>query len=137
MVNIKELRIGNYVASPSADTTQWLVLCSKRDHIKFYFINLMAFPIIGLIETIGIPITKDILALTNLKGSDCLELVNGNETISFDHLLKMDSNGKITFLGKEIKYVHQLQNLIFALTDTELEINIKALPSYKPEITSN
>ena len=49
-----------------------------------------------------------------------------NENNSFTPHIKREN--KFSWIGKEIKYVHQLQNLYFALTGEELGLQVS--PSY-------
>lgn len=123
MIQAKELRIGNWVYSQMIDgpfqisnlTTDYDPLCKP------------------------IPLTEEILLKCGFNWSDGnkthIEINMGegrnltfyfkddkiNETQLYDQMNQV-YNGMYFF--KPLLYLHQLQNLYFALTNTELEINL-------------
>lgn len=117
MINANELRIGNWV-DINGEIREWTLN-------DFY----------DLIENTGkieeftnpIPLTHEILEKCGFEGTNCKEISNYEWLVI--HIETGEAN--IDNLQKNItaqiripcKFLHQLQNLIFALTGTELTIN--------------
>lgn len=132
-MKVTELRIGNLVD-----------ISFKEDGLRFIreinlvhssFINAIQVPNYdGEIDTLdninliyGIPLSEDWFIKFGFKKTIC-----GFERDDFPMSIEVDSIGYTTFgfeyyggdkFEKEIKYVHQLQNLYFVLTGEELTYN--------------
>jgi hypothetical protein len=121
MIEIKELRIGNWLSflpftkvnrKDTVKIDSELLTAILRNDEKFYD---------------PIPLTPEILEKAGFKNPEKdLYLIDLNADGKHFTLLK-NLNGFVV-LSHEITYVlksvHQLQNLIFALTGNELEINL-------------
>lgn len=121
MIKPNELRIGNYLQDRDAEVA---IVCeiSEEDY-KAYSGMVTKLP------TKPIPLTEDWLVKFGFKmgastqpdeyALQCeyfdLCYSPSNESWSID-------NGDSVFIDADIKYVHQLQNLYFALTGKELEL---------------
>ena len=73
-----------------------------------------------------IPLTEDWLLKFGFKKDDYgfggyIE-INSGIMIDDNRLITTDRDGDYIYIGKEFKFVHQLQNLYFALTESELTI---------------
>lgn len=118
MIDIKELRIGNYV-QPRNDSGReakiGTVFAIGNYHVS---VNDNNNPYdYHLIEPVLV--TEDILSKCNF-----VKQKLGDTVIYFNPLMELDAyfrlNGGVYNI--EIKYLHQLQNLFFDLTGQELEI---------------
>jgi len=120
-MNAKELRIGNYV-----DRTDYICKVTeiKEDGI---FTEPLSYKGERLVKQIlqPIPLTKEWLLKLGFKQKNDIEfyeyikdyfIVENEYTDKGVWDFVTDDNGMIV----EIKYVHQLQNLYFALTEKEL-----------------
>jgi hypothetical protein len=128
MINANELRRGNYVYS----TTHKVFTKVIRIDIDSEFQNIEPIPLteeillkcgfekINVFDCRVFDWVKDKIILTGL---DEYEYQTLNEPYSlafnFGDISKKEEHGQI-----EIKYLHELQNLYFDLTKTELEINL-------------
>jgi len=118
----KELRIGN-------------LIYSKRRGCNFQKgvieIDLEAFRKIHLFDALNglepIPLTKEWLLKFGFVNTEAEENIFGFKLNSFWFINEWHIRNKFgaIILDIEIEYVHQLQNLYFALTGTELEYNEK------------
>ena len=135
MIQENELRIGNWVQVGDNTELQSIVIAigSERCHLK-------GNAILNKYEQLTpIPLTEEILLKCGFKEiqskwfyinyiTDCKETL---EEIQIQYnlmtgrcgILDTDIVG-IAFLRKPIQYLHQLQNLYFALTNTELKVNL-------------
>ena len=113
-----ELRIGNLVDDNG------LVETVTSDHL----INDEHYD--GLKGCLPIPLTEEWLLKFGFKKSNSDWYTTKSMQLPFEELAIKLSNGRVTaetdrveiFICNEIKHVHQLQNLYFALTGNELEI---------------
>lgn len=125
-VNVKEFRIGNYI--------EW---CGAIDFIKvintknenFEYIETCSYLDIPISEIKPIQLTEDILLKCGFeKGSniigDCYFIEHDFGISDFVLNITKTSNFNIYELDLTINYLHQLQNLYFALTNEELIINL-------------
>lgn len=116
MIAANELRIGNKV------------LRTKNNSL--FTITAIDISTIanGDLSVTGIPLTPEILEQCGFKKSHqgYMELSRDEFNLAFDETgLDIAINGNdIANTLSHIKYLHQLQNLYFALTGTELEINL-------------
>ncbi len=123
-----ELRIGNYVRYFEEND-------SRIDGIEFNYCHLTDASSIYYEDIKPIPLTEDWLLKFGFKestygtfqidglfrteiGNDNYDPVHEVHEGFKSHLVDIESNN----ISKEIKHVHQLQNLYFALTGEELEI---------------
>ena len=108
----EELRIGNYVDGKKRYEEQYIEVESidyEQINIHFrsyYFIDLNA-----------IPLTKDWLLKFNFQYLNNHYIIAGLVIWEINGVFLCDKNGIV------IKYVHQIQNLYFALTGEELILN--------------
>lgn len=106
MIGISELRIGNWVTAPA--------------FVEPFKVDLLTFHQADFIEPI--PLTPEILEKCGFVHT----VGNNYETINFR--VWLESTGTYIFFERKIRlrldYLHQLQNLYYALTNTELKINL-------------
>lgn len=111
MVKSKDLRIGNFVYLFYDENEQSI--------LKFEFDSGWNFDYIK-----PIPLTEEWLVKFGFE-TDKIEWWNGNMTIGiFKDGLFFCPSGEITLrIGKEIKYVHQLQNLYYSIFGEDIELS--------------
>lgn len=125
MITANELRPGNllYRTDGTPMTVRSLIYNDLdilvNEHSGLFTFGYTALPI---------PLTEEILLKCNLKfnkkyphNNKQFEVYEFTENSRFNYYW---DGGNLTFLGREIKYLHQLQNLYFALQGKELEINL-------------
>lgn len=133
IMEAKELRIGNYVDYLGQNS---IITDIVRDHGR-YFIDTDKFRVIFLdsIDLNPIPLTEEWLKKCGFDNSEYKKGYIGIDVRYTDFVLAYPKThiehseffcwtfeqGKLQMF-KEIKYVHQLQNLYFALTGEELTI---------------
>lgn len=127
MINLNELRIGNIVLYKQ-DNDELPVLKIDGDS-KTVCLDLLLGLNIELNEQDidPIPITTEWLETFGFKYSKTFKCYSKGFEILFcmegdEYWLCEQDAGKLQKIGKSFKYVHQLQNLYFALTGEELEI---------------
>lgn len=138
MINTQELRIGNYLQSETGEylPVEYVMkdvigLRNNIGGVQKHQIN----PIFSYdIEKIKpIPLTEDILLKCGFVQIAYLKNIDENFFLTTDAMgfrLQVEKNHEDGYYICEslslnhIKYLHQLQNLYFALTGTELEINL-------------
>jgi len=111
-----ELRVGNYVKGIGHNIS-WLV-----DGVDTYYIySSNAWRLLSSFE--GIPLNENWLEKFGFKRSGLYNLKD--EVYIYDEYGLIDTGFEYRFNYTQIKlkYVHQLQNLYFALTGEELTIN--------------
>jgi hypothetical protein len=137
MINAKELRIGNWVKDADGD---FKVLGIEHDANK-YWIGINKGTSVNAVAIEPIELTEDVLIKIGLKKIENPDKLfdiyeydeyffcwDGNEI----HAVGVETyNGDIVPDGLinfawHIKYLHQLQNLFFALTGEELNIELNA-----------
>ena len=106
MINKNELRVGNWVKLASGDITD---IRSGKD---IEFASIGAFPI---------PLTDEWLTKLGFKGRHD-NAVFQKENIIFSMYETTGANFEENGIHVNVRYVHQLQNLYFALTEEELKI---------------
>lgn len=129
MITANELRIGNWVQFK--DNLYQIDVVSKH----FPFLNTDEFGV-GVVHYNNmqpIPLTPEVLEKCGLKRHKCgisgADMWQGMDGWSIDnHFFSgwlFRGNGKelklVGYYNSEIKYIHQLQNLYFALTGEELQ----------------
>ena len=121
MIKANELRIGNYLHDFHGQLiveVTWDIIKDLQQNIKFH-------------PPKPIPLTPEILEKAGFKKDENKANVfsNGNELLievtekGFQSVIESDWPELID-IGNPIHYLHQLQNLYFALTGTELEVNL-------------
>jgi hypothetical protein len=108
-----ELRIGN-LCQDKISGAQLKVTGTHKNDISFYVIDRNLFPLQPGWQAEPIPLTEEWLVKFGLMSTE-LGFWNNGDAIYFDY-------GKENEKSIELKYVHQLQNLYFALTGEELEM---------------
>lgn len=138
MIDSRELRLGNYVQE-SLFTFKFAQITSidkKRVHVKYEFSRAS----LGIKDIIPIILTEEILIKCGFVlygyGSTDDEFISsveftGYRLNNFDICFVNDTNKSIRFVNNinekvycNIKYLHQLQNLYFALTNEEITIQL-------------
>lgn len=118
-----ELRIGNYINNYNKvlSITDGGLVCTGLSIIGVVIIE----------NPKPIPLTEQILLKCGFKlyhsGSYCIDLFNENEYLAIDvkynkgfvYIIIDDNSLKVN-----LEYLHQLQNLYFALTNEELTVNL-------------
>lgn len=136
-----ELRIGNYVNVPRKEQSPFRV--DYFDNVKVYQDNgtyectpigeIPMHPLTwDLADIEGIPLTPEILEKCGFEEEITQDIMYHHHSGFFFFELwdkeNRRSNGYwLKFLNKfdlEIKYLHQLQNLYFAISGQELEVNL-------------
>jgi len=129
MINFKELRIGNWVYEAGEFSFIYQIGSGGISFCKINDINVSKKT--GLVQTTdedrfsGIPLDEGILKMCGGKKVSFTQWIIGAfvlTDIEEDGFLfsKKDEFGVIA----KIKHLHQLQNLYYALTSTELSINL-------------
>ena len=118
MLQANELRIGNYL--------QWNGKPFKVNTIFTSHVCSETQPLQGYEP---IPLTPEILEKCGYKVQCEYFFFKKDELIEFEKLkhcysVRFKQSGMNSLKIAEIKYVHQLQNLIFAVSGNELEINL-------------
>lgn len=117
-MEIKELRIGNYVHIP--DTNQDVPISAISIFANSICVNLNMLEPLQLEQIEPIPLTKSILLKCGF-----IELPAWNELILNGFRAEFRNNKIIWFYPDiEIVYLHKLQNVYFALKGEELEVKI-------------
>lgn len=137
MIKANELRIGNRVLVDRLDDDEpWETIVEE---IEPYQITVALIPRGGTWvkpdEIEPITLTAEWLAKmgfvwdesrydgeTRIVRKGCLELHHDEDQPKTGYSIALFDDGNIAFAGHDIRYVHQLQNLYFALTGEELEI---------------
>lgn len=133
MIDIKELRIGNYIKCPNNEIKEVVVIDRTKSHIdegKLLYKNLVVC-IDKEVGTINhwlqkcnpIPITEEILLSLGFKPIQLLSdpSIEVYRIGTFE-IRKDRITGGYFYNDVKITSVHQLQNLYFALTGKELEL---------------
>lgn len=111
MLKANELRIGNFVYDIDKDIHRE-ILEINRSHVFFKGGGC------GLFETMTpIPLTKEWLFKFNWVLNPISNEYHGNNMILYNR------NKYVSYGVTKLYYVHQLQNLYFALTGVELELS--------------
>ena len=131
-MEVRELRIGNYLES-KVDYDGWGFAVSKGNYFSIKEFNgnylhkwsdMGASGSFSLDDAIPIPLTEEWLLKFGFVSNpyqDIYYIKNGDNSFVIDI---NKTRGKLELFWKHIdlKYVHQLQNLYFALTGEELTI---------------
>jgi hypothetical protein len=126
MIKSNELRVGNYllfdglpnrVASiHSDDTMRFYTGQSEKTHGCYGMEDERINPV---------PLTPDILEKAGAKNDGREFILNvGALKMKFRYNTEWYSELGEIYLGSHVQYLHQLQNLRFAITGNELEINL-------------
>lgn len=125
MIQAKELRIGNYLYY--RDKESFLEVVSLGSRFETINERGLLYGSDDIEEYKPIPLTEEILLKCGFEYSskDWLELKYKNLIFNTDRSVNMS----VVYLNTcndwlEIKHLHQLQNLYFALTGKELEIKL-------------
>ena len=117
----KELRIGNYIMfSDNNGISYRKISCIKINEFGFYSdidgVNL------GICKPI--PLTEEWLLKFGFVESQDIDTIFGLKLNDFWYINEFQIRNKFNaiLLEVELKYVHQLQNLYFALTNEELTL---------------
>lgn len=123
MVDAKELRIGNWVYSSEQEPIRIEGVHNKKGVFHGFWHNAIVYPI---------PLTVEWLERFGFKYSQNEETYLGVNSFFIEDRStdKLSKNVDKEAFGvwswqsylREVKYVHQLQNLYFAITGEELEV---------------
>lgn len=114
-MNANELRIGNLVYRTNKLTKEKILIeLTASDILDVSANGEMSYFIYKTI-----PLTEEWLSKLNY-----LPFINNHYTISGHQIFKCNDILLCDKTGNVLKHVHKLQNLYFALTNKELEINI-------------
>ena len=133
MIKANELRIENFISiSP----------IYHKDDIRIVYLKMLNAIENGF-EVFGIPLTEDILlklgfVSTSIQGDILTLFLSDSDKNEFSRqridFWKNNQDGKVELCRGGVcfkmvicKYVHQLQNIYFALTGEELQINLNTL----------
>jgi hypothetical protein len=120
-MNANELRIGNWVLTPDGSVQ---ITDIFNGGINLSDDKYEAYPDYSMDRVSPIPLTPEILEAAGFKEDDeYFEL--GFMCLKYDGLTFLPVNNETGWAtGRAINYVHQLQNLCFALCHEELTINL-------------
>lgn len=141
-IEAKELRIGNYVSEDYGGIYE--VININSEGFDYLDLRKPTFKALGRYDFSGIkpiPLTEEILFKCGFKKkedgwfglkyfTDCelsAEVTDIQINLSSFRCGVADLDNEFhsyAMTGKRIKYLHQLQNLYFALTGSELEVNL-------------
>lgn len=122
MIKANELRIGNWVIL-SEDSTKFIIEEISKTGLVVQ--NSQETAWIEIEEFEPIPLTEEILLKCGFEHS--IAGLFGNNYMLNSVSIQLKTLGAyilVCYPKCEIKYLHQLQNLYFALTGQELEINL-------------
>ncbi len=133
MINPNELRVDNYVAHSDHPGDYFTIrgVCKDRVHpIELIDNSGYAIKEDDLSKIMPIPITPELLekcGFTKMGSSvytdvECYEL--DGYFMAGGQLHKFINNNTSVFLNIKIKFLHQIQNIFFALRNKELTINL-------------
>jgi len=138
MINANELRIGNWVNFTGNGNDNFIVVKElwKRELVSDYMGNELCL-FYTEDDLRPIPLTPEILEKCGFEKHDtenCLFIYLHKHELDVDKITVSNNDGIVRIeipgrrdscmLQPHIKYLHQLQNLIHALTQTELEIKL-------------
>jgi hypothetical protein len=118
MIDVKELRIGNYVQPINDSGREAKIGTAFAINCNFVSVNGNNNPYdYHRIEPVLI--TEDILSKCNFVKREW-----GDTVVYYNPLMELDAYFRLNRVDYniEVKYLHQLQNLFFDLTGRELEV---------------
>lgn len=126
---IHQFRIGNFINNTEVNDGFFRIEEIKKnqqDNLAVYYRNGSCMSI----DPEPIPLTEEILLKCGFEKELDNSMVKNNVAIFLDKrfktnlFLKDNQENKWHSINIKIKYLHKLQNLYFALTNEELEINL-------------
>jgi hypothetical protein len=125
MIKRNELRIGNYVMDNVSG--EWMIVDEIGENVGAIVINRDKYPLPEGWNMGYIPLTPEILERCGFEQNSP---VYGDYYNNGDIFIFKEKDGFMLFdegsIGNPFNYLHQLQNLFFALTGEELEINLNS-----------
>jgi len=133
-IESKELRIGNYVKCPLDETflkvttlKNKLIIASKGENINYNAIE--PFPLTEEILLKCGFVEGDNKWFNEMYYTDCKEatelfVISFNLVSNRLAIYEIDMEDTCIFTGKKVYYLHQLQNLFYALTGEELTVEL-------------
>jgi len=127
MVSANELRINSLFLE--ANSRRYMVINSIHEHYQFgRYIDATATFRVENYELTPIPLSKELVLKCGFKDNDGLiELDCFAFRIYYtEHGILLNITGKLneSVFCHHVKYLHQLQNLVHSLSNSELEINL-------------
>jgi len=137
MIAKEELRIGNHVKFPYQKDNEYLVIEGIKDDYIYYSARSVSNMNAPLDAIEPIPITEDLLLRLGFEKdgesynspSDEFDIIlHQNEgmwtasNVFINSIQGISSGENFVCMGDCFKYIHQLQNLYFALTGQELTL---------------
>lgn len=138
MVDVRELRIGNFFKISVCDNFRVDEIYKKED--RFYYVkNNIGYNgsyLYGVVEDLQpIPLTEELLmkcGMNECEDASIVRYAKRNDKFKmnimiyglekyFTYINNVESGEMVC--SKEVKYLHQLQNIYFDFTGKELEIN--------------
>lgn len=125
MIDVKELSIGNYVlykdnkAEISGINLGHIFARTFYKEAKTQ--TSLENKSLSIEECYCIPITEELLLECGFEKHQ-----GGNDTVYYNPLLELDAHFRLKGVSYnvQVKSLHQLQNIYFALTGEELEVNL-------------
>lgn len=124
MIDIRELRIGNYVYLQNSKTPYKIteIGYSEIEHPRYEVSGISSGAVFRTyVENLNpIPLTEELLLKCGFEKHKWGIITYYNPLLELDadfHLKSVDCN-------IQVKYLHKLQNLYFDLTGQELEVNL-------------
>jgi len=136
-----ELRIGNFIATDNENTPLRVESIEDRENNLYYVKAATIEGFVGRKGSFPVPVLKGIVlteewlikfGFQNLETKDGVgfylpdfmffELWKKNADMGFFQFVRI-VKGVVYLLSKKLKYVHELQNLYFSMTEHELKLN--------------
>ena len=119
MIKAQDLRIGNYLRCNDIEMSSYFIVNKIDISIISDFIEPIQLSEEILLKC-GFSITESILH----ENTNAYEIKSWGRIVLINGILQSDEFYLLDGLSTEIKYLHQLQNLYFALTNEELTIQL-------------
>ena len=125
MIQPSHLRIGNYVMDSASG--EWMTVDEIGESVGAVLLNRDKYPLPKGWQMEYIPLTPDILEICGFEKDEIFfvakEFFKIMATSEEPYCFEFEYNSEDVYPKKaELKYLHELQNLAFALTGKELKI---------------
>lgn len=121
MIQLNELRVGNILINPLMDGKVFVIRSGADIDEVYKMQELKAYPLSdNLLQKSGFKRGR-----VKLSGNNHLELdKDADHYNTFLRQIREDNHEEVILLSFEIVYLHQLQNLYFALTGKDLPFKL-------------